>query len=150
MSEIAKMLCVSRQTVYNKIDKLNLQQHIQESDKGKILSEEGLNILKKALGFTVSTVNIQSKPVNDSKYMDSYIDTLKSEIEHLRAVIIEKDRQSTEKDKQLCEKDKQIESLTRLIENGQILQRQQQDKILLLEDSQTKQKSSFWDIFKRN
>lgn len=136
ISEVAKLLGVSRQTIYNKIDKGNLQRFTKDTDKGKVISAEGIDVLKGILFPANETVNGQSNFANDSKYVDTLIDSLKSENTHLKTMNFEQS--------------KQIDNLTRLLENSQVLQKQQQDKIFLLEDSQGKEKSSFWDRFKRN
>lgn len=133
MSEVAKLLNVSRQTVYNKINSQDLQPYIHDTDRGKILLEEGFQILKTMLG---STVNLQSKPVNDSKYIDTLIDSLKSENENLRRIVVDQS--------------KQIENLTKLIENSQVLLKHEQEKnALLLESSEEKSKRRIWNPFKK-
>lgn len=46
ISEAAKKIGVSRQSIYKKLDKSELQPYLQDSEKGKLISEEGLPILK--------------------------------------------------------------------------------------------------------
>jgi predicted DNA-binding protein YlxM (UPF0122 family) len=133
ISETAKMLNVSRQTVYNKIDSEDLQPYLQDSEKGKTISEKGFHVLKNMLG---STSNGQSKGVNDGQYIDRLIDSLKAENTKLYSVISD----------QL----KQIENLTKLIENSQILLKQEQDRSkMLLESAEAKEKRWFWGLFNK-
>ena len=134
ITEVAKLLGVSRQTIYNKIDKLELTKFTDMTDKGKVINEEGFQLLKDNLTSPPNTVNSQPNVVNDSKYVDGLIDSLKSENEHLKGIIAEQSRQ--------------ISDLTRLVENSQKLQSRQQEKLILLEDTITKEKRSFWDRFK--
>ena len=47
MSEAAKLIGVSRQSIYKKIDRPALQEYLSDSDKGKVISEKGLNVLRK-------------------------------------------------------------------------------------------------------
>lgn len=166
MSEAAKKIGVSRQSVYSKIDKENLGQYVKDSEKGKVITDKGFSILK---GLFSEYIDSKPKIVNsqkDSKSMDNlenevdsnsnepvldkenknadtlqdtltvdYINSLKSEIESLKSIISDQSQQTV--------------SLTRLLENSQVLQKQQQDKIFLLESPQDSKKS-IWSIFKRN
>ena len=132
-SEVAKLLKVSRQTVYNKIDKCGLQSFTSDTDKGKVINEEGFHKLKDILFPVNDAIHGQSNSVNDSKYIDTLIDSLKNENTHIKGI--------------LSEQSKQIDNLTRLLENSQVLQKQQQDKILLLEEP--REVKPFWNIFKR-
>jgi predicted DNA-binding protein YlxM (UPF0122 family) len=136
MSEAAKLLRVSRQTVYNKIDRSDLQRHLQDTEKGKVLSEEGFQILKSLLSNQNSTVNGQSNSVQDNKYIDSLIDSLKAENEQLSRL--------------LSEQSKQIADLTRIVENSQVLLKSEQERNqLLLEAAQAPQEAPKGGFFSR-
>jgi transcriptional regulator of acetoin/glycerol metabolism len=127
IAEVAKLLGVSRQTIYNKIDKENLHHFTKDTDKGKVINAEGITALKGILFPANETVNGQSNFGDDSKYVDTLIDSLKSENTHLKAMNIEQS--------------KQLDNLTRLLENSQVLLKQHQEKVFLLE-SQSSEKQA--------
>lgn len=170
ISEAAKLIGVSRQSIYNKIDKENLQQYVKETDKGKVITDKGFTILK---GLFSEYIDSKSKVIDsqdDSQSTDNqeeevetndtqnttkspnsnsdnlqgsftsdmtldYINSLKEEKEHLKIII--------------SDQSQQIANLTRLMENSQVLLRKQQDKILLLESPEPKEKPSIWSMFRR-
>lgn len=137
------MLSVSRQSVYNRLDRTELIGHIHDTDKGKVLSEIGVAILKTMYPVkpdSQQTVSVQSEScqnLQSGQEPDSLIETLlnsfKEQNDYLKSIIAEKDRQLSEKDRQLSVKEENTANLTRLLENSQVLLRQQQEKIFLLE-----------------
>lgn len=141
ITEISKMIGVSRQAIYKKIDREELQPYLKDSEKGKVITEKGLTILK---GFFSDYLD--SKQVTDnerqksSKHTDNlqtdYIQSLKSEIDHLKSITTDQSQQ--------------IGNLTQLLQNSQILLKQQQDKILLLENPIETKRRSIWSLFKHN
>jgi hypothetical protein len=171
ISEAAKLIGVSRQSIYNKIDKENLQQYIKETDKGKVITDKGFTILKRLFSeyidskskvidsqdvsqstdnqeediesnTTQNTIEIHDSNTDNSQESFTndmtldYINSLKEEKEHLKSII--------------SDQGQQIANLTRLLENSQVLLKQQQDKIILLESPEPKEKPSLWNWFKRN
>jgi predicted transcriptional regulator YheO len=120
ITEVAKLLGVSRQTIYNKINNDNLHHFTKQTDKGKVLSEEGFNHLKNIFCPVNDTVHRQPNSVNDSKYIDILIDSLKNENTSLREIV---NSQSS-----------QIDELTEVLKRNQDFQKQQLDRIRLLED----------------
>jgi len=146
LSEVAKLIGVSRQSIYKKIDKEALEKYLQDTDKGKVISEKGYTILKKSF-----KEYLDSKQVTDNNkstsceqpdnlqcdYTGDYIDSLKSEIDHLRGVV--------------SEQGQQLINMSKLLENSQVLLKQQQEKIFFLESPPVEQeKRSFWGIFKHS
>lgn len=151
ISKVAKMIGVSRQSIYNKIDKEGLQQYLVDGEKGKALTEQGVEILKKLFSEYLenkpssdnsqtidgkTTVNCQ----DDLHLIDSitaeYINSLKDEIEHLKGVIVAQTQQTAD--------------ITRLLENSQVLLKHEQERNkLLLESAESKTKSRFLDIFRK-
>ncbi len=128
ITEAARLLKVSRQTVYNKLDRPDLQGHLQDTDKGKVLTEQGFRLLQSLFNSQHSTVNGQSNAVQDSQYIDTLIDSLKTENERLSNL--------------LTDQSKQIDNLTRLLENSQVLLKSEQERNqLLLEASQAPQEA---------
>lgn len=160
ISEIVDTTGVSKATIYNKLGTLKdlLRNHIKIRKGIRYVDHEGFCILKDSIGFSkeqytdlkekiqtepkiVDTEGVSTK-IETLEKTDKYIESLETQIEYLKKVIAEKDRQ-------LDTKDVQIAEITKLVENSQVLQKQQQEKIFFLEDSTTQQKRSFWDRFRR-
>lgn len=160
ISEIVDIIGVSKATIYNKLSSLQdlLRNHINIRKGIKYIDYEGFEIIKNAIGLSKERyTDLKENSLTELESIDNgkvsseletleknnkYLESLEIQIEYLKSVI-------TEKDKQLETKDIQISEITKLVENGQVLQKQQHDKILLLEDSHAKQKRSFWNMFKR-
>jgi DNA-binding PadR family transcriptional regulator len=88
ISDVAKLLSTSRQTIYSKIDKLNLQEYVTVTDEGKMLSDKGIEKIRESLPQSQDsnkTVNV----LTDNRLVDTLNDTIKT----LHKVIEEKDRQ---------------------------------------------------------
>ena len=136
ISEVAKMLSVSRQSVYNRLDRTELIGHIHETDKGKMLTTVGIAILKTMYPVkpdSQKTVSVQSEICQDlqngqepDSLFETLLSSLKEQNDYLKSIISEKDRQ-------LSAKEENTTNLTRLLENSQVLLKQQQERILLLE-----------------
>ncbi len=88
ISEVAKLLSTSRQTIYNKIVKLNLQEFVTVTDEGKTLSDEGIEKIRESM-TVVNDSPSASKPLTDTRLIDTLMDNVKT----LEKVIEEKDRQ---------------------------------------------------------
>lgn len=111
ISDVAKKLGVSRQSVYNRLDRAELTGHVHDTENGKCLDNEGIEILKGLYPIKADsqqTVNGQSGSCQDTgsrqasdNYADSYIKSLEAERDFLRNMLTEKDKQIAEKDKQL-------------------------------------------------
>lgn len=163
ISEIVDIIGVSKATVYNKIGSLQdlLRNHINIRKGVKYVDYEGFSIIKDSIGFSkvqytdlkedptkepeTIDISIVSNKIETLENNDKLIESLETQLEYLKSVI-------AEKDKQLEVRDTQIIGMTKLVENSQVLLRQQQDKILFLEDSNTKEqakeKKSIWSIFR--
>lgn len=155
ISQAAKLIGVSRQSVYNRLDREELQEYICITSKGKMLRIEGLDTLKSLYpvrpdshqtdnGQSEDNILIDNGQVSDSSQTvenlstDKYINSIEEQLEYMKTIIIEKD-------KQLTAYQEQTVSLTRLLENSQVLLKQHQDKIFLLESpKQTKLWWKFW------
>jgi hypothetical protein len=88
ISDVAKLLKTSRQTIYNKIYKLNLQEYLTSTDDGKMLSDEGIEKIRESMTVVNDSLSV-SKPLTDTRLIDTLMDTIK----RLEKVIEEKDRQ---------------------------------------------------------
>ena len=127
VSQIAKECNVSPQAVYKKVNNTlskSLKKHIKTVNGKKLINEQGEQIIKDSFikPFTTSSQQVNNgSTINDNLY---------------EALI-----------KQLEEKDKQIEALQKLVENAQVLQKNEQQKVLLL--SSKKNESWIDRIFKK-
>ena len=118
VSEVVKELGVSRQTVYKKLRREAYKPYIVDIDGVTGVTQEGLLMLKGIKGIDLDVKyekevgnNIEVTGVTNgvSKLQEELIDSLHKQLEV--------------KDKQLEEKDIQINSLLKITENGQILQK---------------------------
>ena len=118
VSEVVKELGVSRQTVYKKLRREAYKPYIVDIDGVTGVTQEGLLMLKgikdidldvkyeKEVGNNTEVTGVTN---GVSKLQEELIDSLHKQLEV--------------KDKQLEEKDIQINSLLKITENGQILQK---------------------------
>lgn len=120
IKEAVQELKISKATFYNRINKYkqDLKNEIYLKDGKKYISVHGLEILKSnsCLNSLDNCLDSENNTKND--------ETLQKENDFLK--------------NQLIEKDKQIQTLSRLIENSQILLKQEQQAKLLLIDSKEK------------
>jgi len=121
ISEIAKLCGVSRQSIYSKVNSKSLQGlltgHIHKNDKGfTVFDDEGVNIISCQYDsqFTVKNESIDCKP--DSKLDSEIIEILKEQIKI---------------------KDNRIDTLMNQMENMQVLLKQEQNTVKLLEEKHT-------------
>lgn len=134
VTEVSKLIGVSRQSIYKKIYKEGLQEYLIDSDKGKEVTHEGFELLKKLFneyleskpeGVNLQSGNSKATDTLQDKLTADYIDNLKTDTEFFKS--------------QLSEKDNQIQTLSRLLENTQILLKQEQEKNkLMLESTEMK------------
>jgi hypothetical protein len=152
ISEVSKRLKVSKVTIYKKIAKVNeLRNHVKQLKEGKCITTEGIEILKQSLSVNqyVKPSQQELKPEEGNQETATELIVYKRLTETLEKQVNELKEDKENLYGQLGIKDKQIESLARLNENAQVLLKQQQDKILLIENPPIKGKLSFWDRFKR-
>jgi hypothetical protein len=133
ISQVAKTLGVSRQAVYKKMEKLDLSKHLSDSDKGKQLSEEGINILRES--FREST---NSKPIRTLTGIVTQDN--QPSVEYLERLIDSQEKQIEFMSRQIEFKDEEIMKLYTLI-------KQTQDLLLLKQQeglNKNKGVLSFW------
>jgi hypothetical protein len=114
ISQVAKTLGVSRQAVYKKMEKLDLSQHLSDSDKGKQLSEEGINILRES--FREST---NSKPIRTLTGIVTQDN--QPSVEFFERIIDSQEKQIEFMSRQIEFKDEEIMKLYALIKQTQDL-----------------------------
>jgi hypothetical protein len=133
ISQVAKALGVSRQAVYEKIKKLDLSQHLTDSDKGKQLSQEGIEILRES--FSQTTNSKPTQVLTGIVTQDN-----ESSNEHLERIIDSQDKQIEFLTRQIEFKDEEIMKLYTLM-------KQTQDLLLLKQQeglNKNKGVLSFW------
>lgn len=124
ISEIAKLCGVSRQSIYSKINSKALQGlltgHMHKNDKGfTVFDDEGVNIISCQFDsqFTVKKESI------DCKHDSEIIEVLKEQIKI--------------KDNRIDSLMNQIDTQLKQMENMQILLKQEQNTVKLLEEKHT-------------
>ena len=145
VSEVAELLGVTRQTVYNHIDKIDkeINSYIYIKEGVKVIDKKGIELIKASIDgkdiFTKEfTEDLQKQDdiQNDNvkEALQDHIDSLKSEIERL--------------EKELKEKNKQLDNKDQLMQNFQVMLQNKEDKIYQLEGEVEEQKQSILDKIK--
>ncbi len=131
--QAAEKIGVRRQSVYRKLKREELSGHLHDTEKGKAITEEGIEILRTLIELSEDSAETVAGQFGDStatvdgQEANRYIKSLEEQLLYLKGVI--------------AEKDKQIEGVTRLAENNQRLLAFEKEKVLLLEE---KNKQSWW------
>ena len=121
INKVSELTGVSKVTIYKKIKKLKeLEPFIVRKDDKTYILEDGLKLIKKQL-----TVN---NKVNSEVESEIAIEGISMDLTINKELINLLTEQLKEKDIQLKEKDKQIAELHKLIENSQILLKEEQKK----------------------
>ncbi|MBX7291922.1 hypothetical protein, partial [Clostridium chauvoei] len=121
INKVSELTGVSKVTIYKKIKKLkDLEQFIVHKDDKIYILEDGLRLIKDNL-----TVN---KNINSDVKSEIATEGIPMDLTINKEVINLLTNQLKEKDIQLKEKDKQIAELHKLIENSQILLKEEQKK----------------------
>lgn len=148
IAEISDKLGYSRVTIYNKVKVLkdDLKDYLKYLNGTTYIDEEGFLIIKNSFNLKENDIN-ENENIdinNDSGALNAlnnilktgqeeYIDSLKDQIEFLKG--------------ELSKKDDQLNNTLRLLENSQVLIRENKEKILELETYE--KKKSFLDIFRK-
>ena len=164
VAQISEELGFSKVTIYNKLNSLkgDLKGCIQQKKGITYINSKGLSIIKQSLGLKVDEDTLINdddikaasidnsedlKQFKDIDYLietikktletsqENYINSLLSQIEHLQL--------------ELNKKDEQLNNTLRLLENSQILIRDNKEKILELESMEQKEKRSFFNWFRK-
>lgn len=142
VAELSNLIGLSKVSIYSKLKLKELEPYILKSKGITYITEEGVTLIKGFFNLNDDDLNlkddilnplnnvsesisdkisenIENKEIQEIKYQlkelsVDYLNSLKQEIETLKS--------------QLVEKDKQIDELHKLIENNQILLKQEQDK----------------------
>lgn len=133
--EIAEMLGFSKVTVYNKIKTINSDtlQGLQKKEKGiTYYNQKAVDIIRdsfKQNDYEAAEISEDEKEsikenISDNKYLEKYISELENEVKFLK--------------EQIKVKDDLIVNHVKLIENEQVLRREDQQAMKLLEDDRAK------------
>lgn len=121
VNEVAKLIGISKVTVYKKLKKLKgLEPYIVVKDDKTYVLEDGIEVIKLSLQV--------NKEVNSEVEDEVASEVISTELIVNNQFINLLTEQLIEKDNQLREKDKQIAELIGLNKNNQVLLKQQQDK----------------------
>ena len=164
VAQISEELGFSKVTIYNKINSLksDLKGCISKKKGITYINSKGLSIIRASLGLNIdddALINdddIKAASIDNSEDLkqfkdidylietikktletsqENYINSLLSQIEHLQL--------------ELNKKDEQLNNTLRLLENSQILIRDNKEKILELESMEQKEKKSIFNWFRK-
>lgn len=140
IAQIANEIGVSRQAVHKKVTgtlSSSLQGFTKKIDGVLHVNDEGQNIIKSSFFKSKSDGSVNSD-VNKNLHVDvnltPLVDSLNKQLEYLQ--------------QQLNSKDEQILSLQKLLENQQVLLKQEQDKNVLFLESSKGKKTIFQRLFR--
>lgn len=131
--EIADMLGLSKVTIYNKIKTLNSDtlQALQKKDKGiTYYNYQIIDMIRETSGqqqenYVDMPPDEVAAAIASDKYLDLYISELKGEIDYLK--------------EQIITKDELINKQLKLVENEQVLRREERQAAALLEEARAVQ-----------
>jgi len=148
--DVAKQLGVSRITVYSKVkNNSKLNEYITEENGLQYLSDEGVNQLSKLIVKLQKTNSKNNNKLTNDE-LQKKLDTIQESFVKLESKINNdiNSKLLINLQVQLEEKDKHINQLTKLLENSQILLKEQQSKTILLESQVQKKSILQWLKFK--
>lgn len=157
VSEVAKITGVSNVAIYKKIKKLNgLDQYVVIKENKTYVLEGGLELIKQSLQvnnqFNTREMEPEKEEVavtetEENKQLNEVIELNNKLINSLIEQLKVKDAQMEAKDKQISEQNEQILSLHKLIENNQVLLKEEQkarnEINLITEESLKKHQEEF-------
>lgn len=165
VAELSNMLGFSKVTIYNKVNSLktDLKPHIKHKKGITYIDDKGVLIIKRDLGLKEdeNTLNdadkfkaddpVKYEGLNQSKEFNILVKTLNEKVktsqdDYIKSLLDQIELLKSE----LNKKDDQINNTLRLLENSQILIKDNKEKILMLENEEEKKKFSFKNIFSRN
>jgi ATP phosphoribosyltransferase len=142
VTELSKMFHTSRPTIYRKLKSKSLQHYISDTDKGKMLSQEGLNAFQLIMADSkVISNDTEQKHHHYSNDTEQLIDSLREQIEELK-----KDKLNMIEDKK--ELLNQINTKEKQLDNTLTLLKDSQNKILLLSEV-PKTKKTWWKFWRQ-
>jgi uncharacterized protein with FMN-binding domain len=162
ISEVSRLLNITRKTVYSKIEKLEgIHSHIIVRGKHKYIDKTGIELIKNSLisnqsqdvyttqedtsclQGTIETIHKNTSKESDSNISHEYTSMSTQFVSSLQNHIQELSNQLSVKDKQINALTDALETSQKLNENNQILLRESQQRVILLEQS-SKSKITWW------
>ena len=156
IAEVSKILCVSKVTIYNKLKTLNkeLKPCVKLKQKVKYIDETGLELIKMSLSESKNDLNALNNDLKqDASNFDynedlSTLNKLNNDVEMLKSDYINRLKENIKLlEKELEIKNEQLNTKDKLLENFQVLLREEQKNRLLLEEKKESDKKSFWSRF---
>ncbi len=163
VAEISDMTGFSKVTIYNKVNllKTDLKPCIKRKNGVTYIDDKGVLIIKRDLGLIEdeNTLNYdeefkEASPVDNNdlkqfKDINILIETLKETVktgqeDYINSLLGQIELLKSE----LNKKDDQINNTLRLLENSQVLIKDNKEKILMLESKEEKEKKGFFSWFK--
>lgn len=131
VAEVAKMTNLSKVSVYNKLKLKELKPFISKNKGVVCISEEGLKLIKEDLNGFTDQVGIDTEEPSEMDENGDFKDIKDFKDDYLNYLKIENERLWAE----IEEKNAQIAKLSQLVENGQVLLREQpKQSIQLLQE----------------
>lgn len=164
IAEISEELGYSKVTIYNRVNSLkgDLRGCIKHKKGVMYITDEGLLIIKKDLGLIPDEDTLNSddefkaenidnnEDLNHFKDINYLVETIKKTVETSQENYINSLLEQIELLKsELNKKDEQLNNTLRLLENSQILIRDNKEKILELESQEQKEKNGLFNWFRK-
>ena len=164
VAEISEMLGFSKVTIYNRVNSLksDLKGCIKVKKGITYINDKGLLIIRASLGLKVDEDTLinddefkaasteDNEDIKQFKDIDYLIETIKKTVEtsqenYINSLLSQINHLQLE----LNKKDEQLNNTLRLLENSQVLIRDNKEKILMLESQEQKERRSFFDWFRK-
>lgn len=158
IAEVAEKLNISKVTVYNKLAvfKKDIKAHVKFKNKVKYIDTKGVELINQSIDTSKLNNKLKTtlteefnqeciQPDNNkhlNRLNEQYIIDLKEQISDLKNESSEQKKFFKE---ELNNKNTHISELTKLLENSQVLLKQNNDKVLLLEEKSTKKWWNIWN-----
>jgi len=145
-TEVSNITKLSKVSIYTRFKLKEIEPYLSKKQGVTYINEEGLKLITDDLRDDTESLNSLNEEVlidrnelkentKDLSVVKDYINTLKTENEHIYNQLKVKDSQLSEKDVQLKQKDIQISELHNLIVNSQVLLKEKpKQDILQLEE----------------
>ena len=135
VAEVSVLTGLSKVSIYNKIKLKEIEQYVVKNKGITYVSDEGIALIKEGLNLkedTLNSLNNSLKEADDEiaiSLENKELEAFKVELKELNRDYLNSLKSENEVlKKQLYEKDKQIAELHKLIENSQILLKEEQKK----------------------
>ena len=121
VAEIAVLTGLSKVSIYNKLKLKELKPFIVKKKGITYITEDGLKLINEGLNTFTDEIEIGTEEQQETAENWDFKESKDIKDEYINSLKIENDRLWLE----MKEKNKQIEKLSQLVENGQVLLREQ-------------------------